>query len=312
MPPASPKAGSSSGRVLEFPTDSPLPEPMTIGAPSTSSLGLGSIMEVMPTPISTVPLKDEGTSPSNLIKARSKSTYDMKKKGSDAGASDEDLTRGSVFPNSVREGFLKKKGVVNVSWKKRYIVLLTHQLAYYDELPRDHTILPKGFISLTSITKVQHHDVNTCSFDVVTPTRIFRLQADSQADMDAWIASISGTAANEQQILASRKRNVSHAQLRGLTEEDRLKIDDSAKISHENAELGQWAKWSAFDVAAWLQTFGMARYCEAFYSAGVTGEKFKQLDDAALKQVMGPDSDKGDRIKILAHIKKLIQEAARN
>ena len=35
-----------------------------------------------------------------------------------------------------------------------------------------------------------------CKFDVRTPTRVFQLQAESVQVMDAWIAAISGTAAN--------------------------------------------------------------------------------------------------------------------
>jgi len=123
--------------------------------------------------------------------------------------------------------------------------------------------------------------------------------------MDAWIASISGTAANEQQVIASRKRNVSHAAVRNLTEDDRLKADISLRISHQDAELRNWANWNPFEVAAWLTTFGMARYSPAFYEAGVSGEKLKALTADSLAKTCGV-SDKGDATKILANIKKLI------
>jgi len=198
--------------------------------------------------------------------------------------------------------------LVNTSWKKRYIVLLPHQLAYYDEQPTSADALPKGYINLASISKCEHHDKDNSqrdfTFDVVTPTRIFRLQAESLPDMDAWIASISGTAANEQQMLASRKRNVSHAALRTLVAEDRLKVEDSARISHENAELQQWPLWNTFEVAAWIQTFGMGRYSPDFYNRGIDGARLRTLDDAALVD-LGID-EKADRTKILSTVKKLI------
>jgi hypothetical protein len=284
--------------------------------------------EVMPRPsalgISKEPsqsLDGAGPTSPNMSKSRSKSILDLKKKPSSAidgmpapggamAAEEVDDTPKQVFPASVREGFLKKKGVVNPGWKKRYIVLLPHQLAYYDEQPTSADALPKGFINLASIVRCEHHDKDASmrdfSFDVVTPTRIFRLQAESLADMDAWIASISGTAANEQQILASRKRNVSHAALRSLAEQDRPKVEDSARISHHDAELRAWPSWNAFEVAAWIQTFGMGRYSPDFYNKGVTGEKFKTLDDSFLSEQLGME-EKPDRVKILTHVRKLMQ-----
>ena len=229
----------ASGPPMPEPLASPeiLPRPSVLGQMSSgglvkeASVGLSSGGGAAGAPGSEQP-----TSP-NFAKGRSKSILDLKKKASavggdggngatTAGALEDSMddTPKQVFPASVREGFLRKKGVVNTSWKKRYIVLLSHQLAYYDEQPQSADALPKGYINLASISKCEHHDpvasLKDFTFDVVTPTRIFRLQAESAADMDAWIASISGTAANEQQILASRKRNVSHAALRTLAEQD--------------------------------------------------------------------------------------------
>jgi hypothetical protein len=264
---------------------------------------------------------DNPTSPTMTgnSKTRSKSILDLKKKqstlsdGNGAEEMGDDGELKPIFPASVREGYLKKKGVVNLAWKKRYIVLLPHQLAYYEDKPTTADALPKGFINLASILRCEHHDavssLKDCTFDVVTPTRIFRLQAESPADMDAWIASISGTAANEQQILASRRRNVSHAALRTL-DQDKLKIDDSATISHEIAELRQWPNWNTFEVAAWIQTFGMGRYSPDFYNKGITGDKLKSLDDSSLVQ-LGID-EKPDRVKILTNVKKLIQDTKRS
>jgi len=293
----------------------PLASPETIPRPST----LGQLKTEAPVGLNA---PETATSP-NFSKSRSKSVLDLKKKPStltdgpgaleanEAATSDE---LKQVFPSSVREGFLNKKGVVNPLWKRRYIVLLAHQLAYYDEQPTNADALPKGYINLASITKCEHHDKEGSqkdfTFDVVTPTRIFRLQAESLADMDAWIASISGTAANEQQMLASRKRNVSHAALRTLVEQDRLKVDEGAQISHETAELRQWPTWNTFEVAAWIQTFGMGRYSPDFYNKGITGEKFKTLDDATLVDI-GVE-EKADRVKILTTIKKLMQETRRS
>jgi len=293
------------------PQPEPLANPEIIPRPST--LGGSSLKD-------SSSASETGPTSPNYAKSRSKSILDLKKKMStlsDGGAAEEIGDDGEIkpiFPSSVREGFLKKKGIVNPTWKKRYIVLLPHQLAYYEEKPMSADALPKGFINLASIVKCEHHDpvvsLKDFAFDVVTPTRIFRLQSDTLAGMDAWIASISGTAANEQQILASRRRNVSHAALRTLAEQDRPKVDDSAAISHENAELRQWPTWNAFEVAAWIQTFGMGRYSTDFYNNSINGEKLKTLDDATLVTI-GVE-EKGDRGKIVANIKKLIQDTKRS
>lgn len=317
-PSTKPEATSPRGekKLPELDTGGPpMPEPMVSPEiiPRPSALGISK------EPAQS--LSDGGPTSPTFAKTRSKSVLDLKKKpstladgtpmGEALGAVGQDASSDEpkqVFPSSIREGYLRKKGVINTSWKKRYIVLLPHQLAYYDDQPTNPDALPKGYINLASILRCEHHDKDSSqkdfSFDVVTPTRIFRLQAESLADMDAWIASISGTAANEQQMLASRKRNVSHAALRTIVQEDRIKVEDSAKISHENAELGQWPSWNAFEVAAWIQTFGMGRYSADFYNKGISGEKLRTLDDATLIE-LGVE-EKPDRVKILTNAKKLI------
>jgi hypothetical protein len=59
-------------------------------------------------------------------------------------------------------------------------------------------------------------------------------------------------------------------------------------------------------VAAWLTTFGMARYSPAFYEAGIMGEKLKGLSSDSLNKTCGV-TDKADAAKILANIKKLTE-----
>lgn len=306
----SPKASSGLSSLDD--DGPPMPEPIN----PLGELGRSSVLGVLPRDAALPAHSDGPASP--MSKSRSKSIMgDVKKKPSSLDGPGAELGHDGasrqIFPSSVREGFLKKKGVVNTAWKKRYIVLLPHQLAYYDEHPTSADAAPKGFIPLGSILKCEHHhhdqSLKDFTFDVTTPTRIFRLQADSLADMDAWVASISGTAANEQQIIASRKRNVSHAALRTFTEEERLRVDEKMVISHELAELRQWPTWNAFEVAAWVQTFGMGRWSSELYNAGITGDKFKSLDDSALTRI-GID-DKADRVKILAHVKKLMHGTKR-
>jgi len=324
VPGLSTRRPSAKPSALDLEADaSPAPEPLASpngeAPPGPESLG------GRPSDLSPMSLGGPGSpnSSSSLAKTRSKSVLDIggKKKldeptllgapaaAAAAAAPAEELA--NVFPTSIREGFLKKKGVVNIAWKTRYLVLLPHQLAYYDDQPKTPDAQPKGYINLSVIVKVEHHapesSTKDFTFDITTPTRVYRLQADSASNMDAWIASISGTAANEQQVLASRKRNVSHAAVRNLTEDDRLKADISLRISHQDAELRNWANWNAFEVAAWLTTFGMARYSPTFYEAGITGERLKLLNADALAKTCGV-TDKGDATKILANMKKLMQE----
>jgi hypothetical protein len=304
------KKESTPGFNANGEDDTPMPEPMAIGggAPRPSTIGsdLGAAKGSEP------PTSPTGRKKSivNLTKKGSDSALNVAGSGSDSlGASDE--LGGQVFPSSIREGFLKKKGVVNLAWKKRYMVLLPHQLAYYDEKPKAADAAPKGFMRLGAILKVEHHSSDSKTdfkFDVVTPTRIYQLQADSVQDMDAWIASITGTAANEQQVAASRRRNVSHAAL-AMSETERLKADESFGISREASELRNWPSWNSFEVAAWLQTFGMARYSPTFYEAGVNGGQLKTMNADFLAKNCSV-TDKGDQTKILASIKKLMADTA--
>ena len=308
----------------------PTPEPMAIGAsePRVSGMGsnLTSAMAGVKLGSSEVPTSPLGAT----SKSRAKSVADLKAKGSfgemnvdDEGGAARSGPGGAtspppepaapVFPTSIREGFLKKKGVINVAWKRRYIVLLPNQLAYYDEQPKAQDAMPKGFVRLSAITKVEHHSSDSKTdfkFDVYTPTRIYQFQAESVSDMDAWIASITGTAANEQQVAASRRRNVSHAAL-AMSEMERMRADESYGISREASELRNWPSWNQFEVAAWLQTFGMARYSAAFYEAGINGAQLKGLTADALAKTCNVQ-DKADQQKILATIKKLIADTTPN
>ena len=226
------------------PAPEPLASPNGETPPGPESLG------GRPSDLSPLSLGGPGSpsSSSSLTKTRSKSVLEIggKKKpdeppssvlGAPSSAAAPAEEPANVFPTSIREGFLKKKGVVNIAWKTRYLVLLPHQLAYYDDQPKTPDAQPKGYINLSVIVRVEHHSPESSTkdftFDITTPTRVYRLQADSASNMDAWIASISGTAANEQQVIASRKRNVSHAAVRNLTEDDRLKADISLRISHQ-------------------------------------------------------------------------------
>ncbi len=313
----------------------PMPEPMAplpedLGASSTSSASAASASSggVTPTPMSigvgSSSIKTRGSglgsgvqgavSPKmNTLKSRNKSVTEMMG-GLAVASSGSGVFGGGINEKLIilRSGYLKKKGVINTGWKKRWFLLTDKQLAYYDDEPEDlETEEPKGFIALALITKVEHHSDKSNEdfmFDVITPARVYRLQAESISEMEAWIATISGTAANAQQH--SRRRGTQGI-IRDMTEDTALQGEDiSAAFGgpHQPADLRKWELWNAYDVSAWLQTFGMGKHRKKFYAAGITGAHLKGLSSESLAQL--GVTEKTEQIKILSSVQRLISGGA--
>jgi len=310
-------------------SSTPMPEPMSLtplpeglGASSTSSssgapmaIGTGNASGSSST------LKSRGSglgsqvsstvSPkSATLKSRNKSMTEMVGGMSISGAAHGGGINEKLI--ILRSGYLKKKGVINTGWKKRWFVLTDKQLAYYDDEPEDLDIEePKGFITLSLVTKVEHHSDKSKDdfmFDVITPARVYRVQAESISEMEAWIATISGTAANAQQH--SRRRGTQGI-IRDMTEDSALQGEDiSAAFGgpHQPADLRKWELWNAYDVSAWLQTFGMGKHRKKFYAAGITGAHLKGLSSESLSQL--GVTEKTEQIKILSSVQRLMSGAA--
>ena len=251
--------------------------------------------------------KDGRPSVSNKISQRAKSVVGSVAQAfgapkEKAGNSVSTIVESQI--DAVKHGFLKKKGVVNIAWKSRFFVLSEHSLGYFEDETAD-VGSPKGFISLDQITKVEHAGTGF-KFNVVTPTRIYRLQAEDSKEMEAWIGAISGTAAKTQQK-TMRKRNVSHYAIRGLQEEEAgLHADLTSVGPHQPSSLRQYLTWNEFEVAAWLHTFGQGQYSQTFYQQKVAG---KDLQTLTVDKCAKLGVEKADRAKIVAAAKKLLSDA---
>ncbi|KAI0288798.1 hypothetical protein BC826DRAFT_1092920 [Russula brevipes] len=99
-----------------------------------------------------------------------------------------DVPRGAG-DSDIRAGYLWKKGERRKTWKRRWFVLRPAHLAYYKT---------SAEYQLHRLLELQ--DVHTCTpvalkrrentFGVVTATRTYYLQAESQEDAKAWVAAI--------------------------------------------------------------------------------------------------------------------------
>ena len=70
----------------------------------------------------------------------------------------------------LKEGWLLKQSKKLKKWQKRYFVLDNVALYYC----RSPTSVPDGFFA---IRRCQfHYSEKTCCFDVITPSRVFRMQ----------------------------------------------------------------------------------------------------------------------------------------
>jgi len=96
------------------------------------------------------------------------------------------------FSSFVHRGWLDKRGDGNIlnGWQKRFfIVSLQDRAISYYKTPE--AIFPQCFISLLDVLWCQPNSANSRRFDLVTATRVYHLQADSQASALKWIDAIN-------------------------------------------------------------------------------------------------------------------------
>uniref|UniRef100_A0A7S2RNJ2 PH domain-containing protein n=1 Tax=Mucochytrium quahogii TaxID=96639 RepID=A0A7S2RNJ2_9STRA len=204
----------------------------------------------------------------------------------------------------VRDGYLMKKGVVNQAYKKRWFVLTTRSLQYYESESTSGDNA-KGVIELISISKVDVKGDNCRErFNVFTPTRVYHLKAASVAESEAWIAAITGAAEME------RKHHGAWKPRRpSLSPVDSIKLEGASfnpnTMVHTPAELNKYKLWSAFDVAAWVGTFNMRRSAALMYKAGITGSDLNGLSSVDLEK-LGIEN-KQDQLAILKKIGSLVK-----
>lgn len=91
-----------------------------------------------------------------------------------------------------KSGYCVKQGLKRKNWKRRYFVLDSYGLTYY--ISHEETS-PIKSIKLSDICQarisVGIHLHKTNVFEVVTPQRVFYVQADSAFERESWISSIN-------------------------------------------------------------------------------------------------------------------------
>lgn len=99
----------------------------------------------------------------------------------------------SLYPGSVREGFMFKVGGNVKSWKNRYFVLTKDKLLYYaapkDKKPKGDIPLEKGAL-LASETPEAAGKPFAFSVSPTGMGRKYMLQATGETDRNEWMAAI--------------------------------------------------------------------------------------------------------------------------
>ena len=219
----------------------------------------------------------------------------------------------------VRSGILAKKGVINQSYQKRWFFLTKKSLAYFDATSSDETVLnklaltfPKGEIELKYVTSVSMKEPRSAEtprdrFDVVTPTRVYKLRAPTHQEAEAWIAAISGA------VEATKRAKPEGRGRRSSTNHiiESLKLDESfagADIQiYTPAALNSWSTWSAFDVAAWIGTFNFHTAGRHLFVAGVRGDRLPTLSSSDLETIGIKSKD--DQLALLKRINNLVKSS---
>lgn len=80
-------------------------------------------------------------------------------------------------------------GVFGSAWTERYLVIDHRELFVYRS-PSDQK--PMQVVSLTDcyVTEAEGRTARTCSFELLTPSKAYFLQARTRTDMENWIAAI--------------------------------------------------------------------------------------------------------------------------
>jgi hypothetical protein len=89
-------------------------------------------------------------------------------------------------------GWLSKLGPgVVEGWKKRYFVLREDRKLFYYASDKEIGGTPKGVIELNDVQTVREGgDKSAKYFMIVTPARTFSLKADSESEMQRWVAGL--------------------------------------------------------------------------------------------------------------------------
>ncbi|KAF4597602.1 hypothetical protein EYR40_008064 [Pleurotus pulmonarius] len=131
---------------------------------------------------------------SSIAERRSGSGEDSEDEDDDEDDSRDDATRdslprGSVDETVIKTGYLWKKGERRKTWKKRWFVLRPAHLAYY-KTSAEYKLLRLVELSevhsCTTVALKKHEN----TFVLVSQSRTYYLQAQSQSEVEGWISAI--------------------------------------------------------------------------------------------------------------------------
>mmetsp|Transcript_3035 Transcript_3035/g.4115 ORF Transcript_3035/g.4115 Transcript_3035/m.4115 type:complete len:138 (-) Transcript_3035:1-414(-) len=95
----------------------------------------------------------------------------------------------------IKSGYLNKRGQLNPDWKRRYF-MLDNQHLYYFKTDKDEKFIGVIQLLFSSIRKMalddpDNPDASPNCWKIITPTRVFYLQADSAQLIEEWMQAIS-------------------------------------------------------------------------------------------------------------------------
>lgn len=223
-----------------------------------------------------------------------------------------------VKENIIRYGELLKKSVTLANtWKNRFLVVTSRNVFYYEaafDVPQDFSqidIPPKGGIPLETIENVtvDKGDPHHQKFNIYTPARVYRFQAEFNGGATVWVGVISGACANATQQFAGNRGHVGrresfnsvvadevdsfnlssrrqpsvfgfrNAANKVRNEDQALKTMAYSKGSgpHMPASIDDFISWSTYDVAGWLSRKNLGKYTQLFLQNNVNGEALEKF-----------------------------------
>jgi hypothetical protein len=86
-------------------------------------------------------------------------------------------------------GYLRKKGVLNPAYQKRWFELESNMFMWF---AKEGDAKPKGMLKLSSkdTGKISDRSVHSHTFQIVTAERTYELRADTPAEMEEWLKHI--------------------------------------------------------------------------------------------------------------------------
>lgn len=168
---------------------------------------VGGVVHRTPIPV-TQP--NEGSSTSGDLEAE-KSSSPASSPGATAVDQQVPFRRSRGFPRILKAGHGIKLGAVMKNWKRRFFVLTEISMGYYKSIEETEPIktIPVG--EITSVASSKELAGKEHLFEVVTPSRTFYVQAETDAELQDWLKAFETllkTSRSSQQPLAQQVRNV--------------------------------------------------------------------------------------------------------